>query len=319
MKILFMGTSEFAIPSLEQLIARNFDLVGVVTQPDRPSGRGGHLTPPPVKVVAMKHHLPVYQPEKVRHRDCVRVLKNLQPTAIVVVAFGQLLPQSVLDLPPCGCINVHPSLLPKYRGAAPIQWALINGEVETGITIMLLDEGEDTGDIIRQERVRIEPQDTATTLSDRLARLAPPLLIGALDSASEGPPPHHPQNHAEATYAPRLTKEMGQINWEGSATQIHNLVRGTSIWPGAYTYFGDSLRLKILHCVVVDALNSEAFPAGTIQITADRELIVFAGERALRLDRVQPANKSAMTARDFLNGYRLKTGDQFFRVEEPTD
>lgn len=315
MKILFMGTSEFAIPSLEQLIARNFDIVGVVTQPDRPSGRGGRLTPPPVKVIATKHHLPVYQPEKVRHRDCVRALKNLQPTAIVVVAFGQLLPRSVLELPTCGCINVHPSLLPKYRGAAPIQWALINGEVETGITIMLLDEGEDTGDIIRQERVKIEPQDTATTLSDRLARLAPPLLIGALDSGSEGPPPHHPQNHAEATYAPRLTKEMGQIDWESSATQIHNLVRGTSIWPGAYTYFGDGLRLKILHCVVVDAPNSENFPAGTIQITADRELIVFAGERALRLDRVQPANKSAMTARDFLNGYRLKTGERFFSLD----
>jgi methionyl-tRNA formyltransferase len=287
-------------------------------------------------VIATKYHLPVYQPEKVRHRDCVRVLKNLQPTVIVVVAFGQILPRSVLEFPPRGCINVHPSLLPTYRGAAPIQWALIHGEVETGITIMLLDEGEDTGDIIRQERVKIEPQDTATTLSDRLARLAPPLLIGALDSGSEGPPPPaDPQNHAEATYAPRLTKEMGQINWEGSATQIHNLVRGTSIWPGAYTYFGDSLRLKVINCVVVappppagetkdnplvppvngGGPNSENFPAGTIQITADRELIVLTGRKALQLDRVQPANKNEMTARDFLNGYRLKTGERFFSLD----
>ena len=204
-----MGTSEFAIPSLEQLIAGNFDIVGVVTQPDKPSGRGKRLTPPPVKIIAAAHNLPIYQPDRVRNRDFIQVLKKLRPTAIVVAAFGQLLPKSVLAIPPCGCINLHPSLLPKYRGAAPIQWALINGETETGITVMLLDEGADTGDIILQKRVKIDPQDTAATLSNRLAHLAAPLLIRALEDASSAPPPHTAQNHAEATQAPRLAEIRG--------------------------------------------------------------------------------------------------------------
>ena len=312
MKILFMGTSEFAVPSLEKLIEKHFDLIGVVTQPDRPSGRGKRLTPPPVKVVATKHNLPIYQPKKVRHQDFIRELKRLQPSAIVVAAFGQILPKSVLELPPCGTINVHPSLLPKYRGAAPIQWALINGETETGITIMLLDEGEDTGDIILQKRVEIDTDDTAATLSERLARLAAPLLIQALESApADAPPPHTPQNHALATHAPQLTKEIGHIDWEKSAMAIRNLVRGTAIWPGAYTSFGSNQRLKIIECRVVDYRNSENLPPGTIEISPDKKLIVFTGQGALRLERVQPANKKEMAVRDFLNGYHLKTGDRF--------
>ena len=336
-----MGTSEFAVPSLEKLIAEGFELVGVVTQPDRPSGRGKRLTPPPIKVVAATHNLPIYQPERVRHRESVRVLRELQPDAIVVVAFGQILPKSVLELPPYGCINVHPSCLPKYRGAAPIQWALINGETETGVTIMLLDEGEDTGDIILQSSLPIDILDDAATLSGRLANLAPSLLIQALGRISAGPPPHHPQDHSQATHAPRLTKEIGVIDWKQPADQIRNLVRGVSMWPGAYTWVkagehptDDDLRLKITACAVVDHLNSAELPSGTLEVTSNKELIVCTGkdspnrvetqndryelgDRHLRLDRVQPANRKEMDASAFINGYRLKTGDQFFRKETP--
>lgn len=336
-----MGTSEFAVPSLEKLIAAGFDFVGVVTQPDRPSGRGKRLTPPPVKVSAAAHNLPIYQPERVRHRDSVRVLRELQPDVIVVVAFGQILPQSVLELPRYGCINVHPSCLPKYRGAAPIQWALINGETETGVTIMLLDEGEDTGDIILQNSLSIDALDDAATLSVRLANLAPSLLLQALERVSDDPLPHQPQDHSQATHAPRLTKELGQIDWDQPADRIRNLVRGVSMWPGAYTWVkadkhpvADDLRLKITSCTVIDYLNSTGLPSGTIEITANKELVVFTGKSSpdkirgqdqhektagkhLRLDRVQPANKKEMDVGAFINGYRLKAGDRLFRKEMP--
>ena len=338
-----MGTSEFAVPCLEKLIAERFEFAGVVTQPDRPSGRGKRLTPPPVKVVAAAHNLPIYQPERVRHRDSVRILRKLQPDVIVVVAFGQILPKSVLELPPYGCLNVHPSLLPKYRGAAPIQWALINGETETGVTIMLLDEGEDTGDTILQNRLPIDALDDAASLSIRLANQAPSLLIQALALISDGPPPHQPQDHAQATHAPRLIKEVGKINWNQPADQIRNLVRGVSVWPGAYTWLktgedsiGDDLRLKITACTVVNYLNSTEWTNGTIEITSDKELVVFTGKdiphkigrenhtgelegKCLRLDRVQPANKKEMDARAFINGYPLKTGNQLFCKETSTD
>ena len=336
-----MGTSEFAVPSLEKLIAAGFELVGVVTQPDRPSGRGKRFTPPPIKDVAAAHNLPIYQPKRVRHRDSVRGLRELQPDAIIVAAFGQILPKSVLELPPYGCLNVHPSRLPKYRGAAPIQWALINGETETGVTIMLLDEGEDTGDIILQNSLPIDALDDAATLSDRLANLAPSLLIQALERISDGPPPHQPQDHSQATHAPRLAKEIGQIDWNQPADQIRNLVRGVSMWPGAYTWIkadkhlaADDLRLKITACTVVDYLNSAEPCSGTIEVTSNKELVVFTGKgspdrigtpndrdrlegKHLRLDRVQPANKKEMDASAFINGYRLKTGDQLFRKETP--
>lgn len=333
-----MGTSEFAVPSLEKLVAERFELVGVVTQPDRPSGRGKRLTPPPVKVLAATHNLPIYQPERVRHRDFVHAIRQLQPDVIVVAAFGQILPKSVLELPPYGCLNVHPSCLPKYRGAAPIQWALINGETETGVTIMLLDEGEDTGDIILQSNLPIDASDNTTSLSTRLANQAPALLMQALALISDGPPPHQPQDHTQATRAPRLTKEIGQIDWNQPAHRIRNLVRGVSIWPGAYTWVktndnsdGDDLRLKVTTCTVVDYLNSAKLPNGTIEITSDKALIVVtgngsrdkiqkqsddeSGNKCLRLDRVQPANKKEMDAHAFINGYRLRTGDRLFRKE----
>jgi len=312
MRVVFMGTSAFSVPSLKELIARNFDIIGVVTQPNRPSGRGNKVAPPPVMAAATHHDLQIYQPQKISRPDFVRTLTRLQPDVIVVVAFGQIIPKSVLDLPPCGCINVHPSLLPKYRGAAPIQWALINGETETGITIMLLDESEDTGDIILQQRMKIGHTETASMLSDRLAHAAPAVLVEALENTpANAPPPHIAQNHEEATHAHRLTKETGEINWAASARQIFNLVRGTANWPGAYSFVADDLRLKILECHVVDDSQGDDLPPGMVAITAQRKLIVGTGEGGLHLDYVQPANKKKMNAYDFLNGYHLKTGDRF--------
>ena len=273
--------------------------------------------PPPVKVTAARHNLRVYQPERVRKSDFIRTLKDLQPDAIVVVAFGQIIPKALLDLPPCGCINVHPSLLPKYRGAAPIQWALINGEEETGITIMLLDETEDTGDIILQRRVRVDPQESAATLASRLACTAATALVEVLEaSPSNVPPPHTPQNHDQATHAPKLTKESGQINWEASAVEICNLVRGTAIWPGAYTFLNGELRLKILEChVMVDDLKRDVLP-GDITVTPQRDLTVGTSAGIVRIMRVQPANKQLMDANEFINGYRVKTGARFMRQFE---
>ena len=325
MRIVFMGTSEFAVPALKTLIAHESELIGIVTQPDRRSGRGKRLTPPPVKGVAEQHNLPFYQPEKVRQRSFIRTLEQLAPDVIVVAAFGQLLPQSMLDIPPCGTINLHPSLLPKYRGAAPVQWALINGETETGITLMLLDAGEDTGDIICAERIPIQDADTTVTLMEKLACLGANLLLKVLkEMPAAATPPATPQHHDEATRAPRLTKETGCIDWHCSATAIHNLVRGTEGWPGAYAFFRENLRLKILRCLPCSlrsaetcpprTLDSQALspiPPGTIEITGRQQLLVATGEGTLELLQVQPATKKAMAARDFVNGYQLKTGERF--------
>ena len=310
MRILFMGTSEFAVPALNGLISHKFELIGVVTQPDRPSGRGKRLNPPPVKVVATEHEIPVYQPERVRKPDFVRTLKQLAPDVIVVAAFGQLLPKTVLDIPPCGTINLHPSLLPKYRGAAPIQWALIKGETQTGVTLMLLDEGEDTGDIISADPIPIQDEDTAFTLTERLAQNGANQLVRCLSNMPNGQPPSaFPQNDAEATHAPRLTKEVGQIDWNQPATTIHNLVRGTAIWPGAYTFFREKLRLKIVRCQPLPQ-KLTAQP-GTLEIAERQKLFVATTDGTLQLLEVQPATKKVMDAHDFINGYQLQAGEQF--------
>ena len=305
-----MGTSEFAVPALRALISGDFELIGVVTQPDRPSGRGKRLSPSPIKVVATAHKLPIYQPERARKLNFVRTLKDLAPDVIVVAAFGQLLPQTVLDIPPYGTINLHPSLLPKYRGAAPIQWALINGDTETGVTLMLLDAGEDTGDIICAERIRIKDTDTALTLTEQLATLGAKQLVQVLSKMPENaPPPATPQNDAAATHAPRLTKETGHIDWNQPAVAIHNLVRGTAIWPGAYTFFRENLRLKIVDCQ--PQTQVPAAPPGTLEIVERQKLFVATAAGTLQLLQIQPATKKAMEARDFINGYQLRTGERF--------
>jgi len=312
-----MGTSEFAIPALMQLISHNFDIIGVVTQPDRPSGRGKKLNPPPIKKCALENNIHVLQPDKVRKPKFISKLKQLAPDVIVVAAFGQILPQTVLDIPPCGVINIHPSLLPKYRGAAPIQWTLINGEVETGVSLMLLDAGEDTGDIICMEHIPIKLDDTLETLDKKLADIGAKLLVDVLHNLKNGhPPPATPQKHELATHAPRLSKNIGHINWNESAETIHNLIRGTAGWPGAYTYFNDGILLKLIHVqphdeksVKID--NIEMKQPGTLGITSDRQMFVKTGEGVIQLLKVQPATKKVMAANDFVNGYQLKTGDCF--------
>ena len=313
MRILFIGTSEFAVPALRELITHELEPIGVVTQPDRPSGRGKRLTAPPVKIFATEHNLPIYQPEKVREPSFLRILERLTPDVIIVAAFGQLLPQTVLDIPPCGTINLHPSLLPKYRGAAPIQWALINGETQTGVTLMLLDAGEDTGDIISTASIPIRDKDTAFTLTDQLAELGANQLIRLLTDMPVGaPPPATPQNDAVATHAPRLTKEIGHIDWNQPATTIHNLVRGTAIWPGAYTFFRDNHRLKIISCQPLpQPLDA---PSGTLEIVEKRKLLVATADGTLQLLKIQPATKKVMEADDFINGYQLKSGEQLLTV-----
>jgi methionyl-tRNA formyltransferase len=313
MQLVFMGTSEFAVPTLEALVSSEHNLSGVVTQPDRESGRGQKLMPSAVKKVALEHELSIYQPERVRDAAFVQILNQLDPEAIVIAAYGQILPKRVLDIPPYGCINIHPSLLPRYRGAAPIQRAIINGERTTGVTIMLMDEGEDTGDIILQKEVEIFADDTAITLHDKLSQIAADLLLEALAMAKNGPLPHYPQNESEATYAPKLTKEDGLIDWSKSAIQIRNLVRGTLPWPGAYTYFGEGKLLKILSCEFIDIPMVEV-PPGTTYITDEKEVAVKTGEGAILLKTVQPANKQQMNTKDFINGYRIKTGDHLFSV-----
>ncbi len=320
MRVLFMGTSEFAIPALTALITQNQETIGVVTQPDRPSGRGKKLKTSPVKEIAIKHHLLVFQPEKVRKKEFVDTLKQLKPDVMVVAAFGQLLPQTVLDIPPCGVINIHPSLLPKYRGAAPIQWALINGEEETGVTLMLLDAGEDTGDIICMEQIPIELEDTAITLHQKLADIGARLLMQVLTNLQPGQhPPASPQYHVKATHAPRLTKDMGCINWSESSIKIHNLIRGTSGWPSAYTFFHDNTLIKIIQAIPRNTkeilLDNQP---GTIRINTEQQLFVNTGQGEIELLQVQPETKKVMSSKDFVNGYQIKTGECFTSTKSIT-
>ena len=315
-----MGTSEFAVPALNELISQNFNIIGVVTQPDRPKGRGRKLSPSPVKSIAIQHNLQIIQPEKIRLKDSVDQLLKLQPDVIVVAAFGQLLPQSILDIPPCGVINIHPSILPKYRGAAPIQWAVINGEKDTGVSLMLLDQGEDTGDVISIERIRISDEDTVQTLHDKLANLGAKQLGALLSNLpKENPPSAIPQNHNNATHAPRLTKEIGYINWNHNAIDIHNLIRGTMGWPGASTVYGEGLQVKIIKTIPQIDRNTgsqtkEKKQPGIIQITPERKLYVSTGEGELQILQVQPATKTVMDVGDFINGYQIKTGDRFNKL-----
>ena len=243
-RILFMGTPEFAVPSLELLVEKAYPVVGVVTQPDRPKGRGQRLVASPVKETAERHGLTVYQPEKVRAPEFLEIFRGLAPDMVVLVAFGQILPKAIIEGPPMGCINVHPSLLPRHRGAAPINWALIRGDRTTGISIMKMDEGVDSGDILLQEETAIEPDETYDHLHDRLAVLGAQCLLRALEGLADGTIRRIPQDHSLATLAPRLMKESGLIRWENPARDIAHFVAGFSSVPGAYTYL-DGKVLKV--------------------------------------------------------------------------
>ncbi len=304
-KILFMGTAEFANPCLEALFKAGHAIISVVTQPDRPKGRGRQFEAPPVKGVAERHQLPVIQPERVRDPDFIQAFRTLAPDMVVLVAFGQILPKEVIQFPPMGCINVHPSLLPKYRGAAPIQWALIRGEKETGVTTIMMDEGVDTGDILLQRKTDIEPDENFDRLHDRLALMGAEVLLKTIADVTEGTIQRKPQDSAQATYAPRLKKEDGLIRWDAGALEIRNFISGLSSQPGAYTYLRGKM-MKIYSATAVEGPVAER--PGTIVKTA-AGLRIAAKGGYLEIRELQMESKRRMTAAEFLRGHRIEQGE----------
>lgn len=307
MRIVFMGTPEFAVPSLEALLRSDDHVVGVVTQPDRPKGRGQQLTPSPVKLIAQREGIPLLQPVKMKAPEFLEPLAAWKPDLIAVTAFGRILHPGILSLPPMGCVNVHGSLLPKYRGAAPIQWAVINGESETGVTTMLMDEGMDTGPMLLQGRLTIRPDDTAGTLAPRLAEMGGRLLIETITQLKAGTLTPKTQDNEQATLAPLLKKEDGLMDWSMTATSLADRVRGLSPWPGAYTFFGEE-RWNIWKAV--STMRATTGKPGTIVAVDKQSMLVATGEGLLDLREIQTANSKRMSVAQFLAGHRVIVGAQ---------
>ena len=307
MRIVFMGTPEFAVPSLEALLRSDNQVVGVVSQPDRPKGRGHQLVSPPVKLVAERAGLPILQPLKIRTPEFLQILSAWQPDLIAVAAYGRILHTPILRLPPMGCVNVHGSLLPKYRGAAPVQWAIIHGEAETGITTMLMNEGMDTGPILLQGKLEISPDDTAGTLAPRLAELGGRLLVDTITQLKAGTLIPKKQDDGQATLAPLLKKEDGLIDWTMNATALANRVRGLSPWPGAYTFFGAE-RWNIWKAV--SNAGAVTDKPGTIVVANKQAIIVATGNGLLDIREIQTANSKRMSVGQFLAGHQVTTGGQ---------
>lgn len=304
MRVVFMGTPEFAVPTLEALLEVH-EVVGVFTQPDKPKGRGKAMAFPPVKEKALEHNIPVYQPVKVREKSVVEEIRKMNPDAIVVVAFGQILPESILNIPKYGCINVHASLLPKYRGAAPMQWSIIDGEEETGITTMYMAKGLDTGDMILKEVVKLDPKETGETLHDKLSVLGGPLLIETLKQLEAGTAPRTPQDDSLSCYASMLTKELGCIDWNKDAASIERLIRGLNSWPSAYTLWNGKT-MKIWDSDVVAYAGSEE--NGTVVAKDKHSFTVKCGENALKILELQLQGKKRMNTQAFLVGNQMEIG-----------
>lgn len=307
-----MGTPEFAVPTLEALIAHH-EVIAVVTQPDKPKGRGKAMACPPVKETAMAHDIPVYQPVRVREESFVGTLRELQPDVIVVVAFGQILPESILNIPPYGCINVHASLLPRYRGAAPMQWAIINGEEETGITTMYMAKGLDTGDIIDTVVIPIDPKETGETLHDKLSAAGGKLILQTLEELEAGTAKRIPQDDAKSSYAGMLTRELGEIDWTKSAVEIERLIRGLNSWPSAYTYLhGKTLKIWDADVAQSDARQEETALSktapGTVTAVKKDCFYVQTGDGQLKVNEVQLQGKKRMSVQAFLLGNRIEKG-----------
>jgi len=311
MNIVFMGTAELSCASLDQLASnKQFSVVAVVTQPDKPKGRDLKLTPSPVKVLAEKLHLPVLQPIKARDEKFIAELRTLKPDLIVVVAYGQILPQAILDLPTYGCVNVHTSLLPKYRGAAPIQWAIADGELETGVTIMKMDAGLDTGPILSTRRTPILPEDNSQTLHDRLAHLGAALLVETLPAYTAGKISPQPQPTEGATYAAKIKKEDGKINWQLPAEKILSRLRAFTPWPGAFTFTQTDSKLQLLKIWRAETV-AQSGAAGAI-LSADKTgIVVGCGSNALRILELQREGGKRLTAEQFLAGHAFKPGETF--------
>ena len=307
MRIIYMGTPDFAVPVLESLIKSEHQVAAVVTQPDKPKGRGRSMQFPPVKEKALFYGLPVYQPVKVREPEFIKILEEYAPDCIVVAAFGQLLPKAILELPRYGCINVHASLLPAYRGAAPIQWVILNGEEKTGVTTMQMAAGLDTGDMLLKAEVEIAPKETGESLHDKLAALGGPLLLETLSGLEAGTIVPEKQDDSLSCYAGMLKKEMGQIDWNRPAVEIERLVRGLNAWPSAYTKLGGKT-LKIWEADVLP--ENSSFRPGQIVQAEGSVLSVQTGDGQLALREVQLEGKKRMLTDAFLRGCHIETGTQ---------
>jgi methionyl-tRNA formyltransferase len=305
-----MGTPELAATILDTLIQSEHEILAVVTQPDKPKGRGKQVQYPPVKELALEHQIPVYQPNKAKDEDFIKKLEEINPECIVVAAYGKILPKTIIDFPKYGCINVHASLLPKYRGAAPIQWTIINGEEKTGITIMYMDVGIDTGDMIMKEEVIIEPKETGGSLHDKLAVCGGRLLIKALKEIEHGTAVREKQKDEESTYVKMLDKSLGHIDFSNSAAEIERLIRGLNPWPSAYTFL-DGKTLKIWEASVEQGLSEKAGntgkPGEILEVTKD-SIIVQTGNGRLVLHEVQLEGKKRMTVDAFIRGFDLQAG-----------
>jgi methionyl-tRNA formyltransferase len=314
LRVVYMGTPDFAVPALEALIDSHHEVVGVFTQPDRESGRGKKVRRPAVKIVAEQADVPVFQPDRVKKNDeAFEALAQWEPDVVVVAAYGQILPESILELPRLGCVNIHASLLPKYRGAAPINWAIVHGEDTTGVTIMQMDVGLDTGPMLESHEVPIPADMSAQQLHDRLAGLGGEVIVEALDKLDAGELEPTPQDDQASSYASMLSKRDGQIDWTKSGNEVANHVRGFNPWPGAYarhlTADDDTTRIKFHRARHVDAHGE---PGEVLEADAsDGRLVIACGEGAIECVEVQAPGRKAMDARDFLNGYEIDAGDRF--------
>ncbi len=307
MKVVFMGTPDFAVPCLERLISDNHTVSAVYTQPDKPKGRGHHMMPTPVKEVALKYNIPVYQPEKLRTSDACEVLKKIQPDVIIVVAYGQILPKDILEIPKYGCVNIHASLLPKYRGAAPIQWSVLNGECKSGVTSMQMDVGLDTGDMLLKAETTIDENETASQLHDRLSVLGAQVMSDTLKLLEKGEITPQKQDDSLSNYAPMLSKELCSINWNLSANEVHNKVRGLYSWPIATTLLQDKL-FKIHKTSLVGKVSGKP---GEI-VKSGKSLIVACGDgNGVEIVTLQVQGKKAMNAADYLRGNPIEAGKFF--------
>ena len=307
MNIVFMGTPDFSVPCLKRLIDDGHNVQAVFTQPDRPKGRGNHLAPPPVKELALQHGIPVYQPEKLRKSDALEILKEISPQLIIVVAYGQILPQSIIELPQFGCINIHASLLPRYRGAAPIQWCVLNGEKKSGVTSMQMDAGLDTGDMLLSAECEIGENDTAEDLHDRLSVLGAEVMSKTIALLEKGELNPVKQDDSLSNYAPMLTKELCPIDWSEPAQQVHNKVRGLYSWPCATAEL-DGRTIKIHKTRLCGKVNGKA---GQV-VESGKKLIVACGDgQGVEIVALQAQGKKAMSAQDYMRGSPIEKGKSF--------
>ena len=313
MRIVFLGTPPFAVPSLEGLVSAGHDVLAVYTQPDRPKGRGNQLAESAVKVSATRLQLPVFQPERIRRPEVIGPLRDLRADLMVVVGYGQIIPQTIIDLPEHGILNVHGSLLPKYRGAAPIQWSIANGETQTGVTIMKIDAGLDTGDMLLRSALAIRPDETSPLLGERLAVLGASRLLEAIGDIAAGRSRPEKQVESEATYAPILKKEDGRVRWSSRADEIYNRLRGFTPWPGAFSAF----RENVVAFLKVRPVTGSSLTPGEITVENRRLLVGCRGGTLLEILELQPSGKKPMPAEAFINGYQPRSGESFASFETP--